>query len=71
MPVRFAPGRYRNESRGILACGLLGVNLGGPDSRAVEFRCQFTRCGKYQRFRFVPDGGFVAETLIDGVVVET
>ena len=25
----------------------------------------------FGRFRFVPDGGFVAETLIDGVVVET
>lgn len=29
---QIAYGEYRNESRGILACGLPGVKLRGPDS---------------------------------------
>ncbi len=49
--------------------------------RRVVFSIEKNRSGRsgidleftkdFQRFRFIPDGGFVAETLIDGVVVET
>ena len=49
--------------------------------RTVVFSIEKNRTGRAQlelefekdfgRFRFLPDGGFVAETLIDGVLVET